>query len=68
MLKITFAAVTLISLTACMDIDGSAQKNKFEGSTSGCENRSAISQQYMQSVNGLAVRCGPQSVLPVTYR
>ena len=68
MFKPTLALFALLSLTACMDMDGAQVTREYTGSVSGCSGLTGISAQYSQSVAGLPVRCGPQSASPVTFR
>lgn len=68
MFKPTLALFALLSVTACMDVDGAQVTREYSGSSSGCPGLTGISAQYSQSVAGFPVRCGPQTVSPVTFR
>ena len=68
MFKPMLALLALVSVTACMDVDGAEVTREYTGSLSGCAGLTGISAQYSQSVAGLPVRCGPQTVSPVTFR
>lgn len=68
MFKPMLALLALVSMTACMDVDGAEVTREFTGSLSGCAGLTGISAQYSQSVAGLPVRCGPQAASPVTLR
>lgn len=67
-MKLTFAALALLSAAACMGTDGPQVTRDHTGSVTSCPGLTGVSAMYSQSVNGLPVRCGPQSVTPVTYR
>ena len=68
MFKIMFALLAFISMTACLGLDQAEVTRDYTGSLTGCAGRTGVSAQYSQSVAGMPVRCGPQSVLPVTLR
>lgn len=68
MLKPMLALFALVSLTACMDLDGTQVTREYTGSLGGCAGLTGISAQYSQSVAGLPVRCGPQAASPVTFQ
>lgn len=68
MLKSTFAILALLSTAACMDVDGGTVTRAYTGSLNGCPGLTGVSAIYSHSAPGLPVRCGPQTVSPVTYR
>ena len=68
MFKPALALVALLTATACMGIDGIQVSQNHSGSLNGCAGITGVSAQYSQSVAGLPVRCGPQTVSPVTFR
>jgi hypothetical protein len=68
MFKFTFTAISLALTTACMGTSGVETTQKYSGSLTGCPGVTGVSATYSQTVAGLPVRCGPQNVLPVTYR
>ena len=68
MLKPTLALLALVSVTACMDVDGAQATREYTGTLSGCPGLTGVSAQYSQSVAGLPVRCGPQAEAPVTFQ
>ncbi|MEL6641552.1 MAG: hypothetical protein AAFP98_09615 [Pseudomonadota bacterium] len=69
MLKTMIALTSLICLNGCAtDIDGPAVTRDYTGSLHGCAGLTGVSAIYSATAPGFPVRCGPQSVLPVTYR
>lgn len=68
MFKPMLALVALVSMSACMDVDGAQVTREYTGSLGGCAGLTGVSAQYSQSVAGLPVRCGPQTASPVTFR
>jgi len=68
MFKPMLATLALVSLSACMDLDGAQVTRELTGSLNGCAGLTGVSAQYSQSVAGLPVRCGPQAASPVTFR
>ena len=68
MFKPALAALAILSTAACMYVDGVGVTREYTGSMNGCPGLTGISAQYSQAVNGLPVRCGPQTVSPVTFR
>lgn len=68
MLKILTSILTIATVSACVQLDNPGSTRKFSGSLAGCEGLTPVSAQYLRSANGLPVRCGPQSVSPVSYR
>lgn len=68
MFKPALAALAMLSAAACTDVDGVGVTREYTGSLNGCPGLTGVSAQYSQSVNGLPVRCGPQSVSPVSFR
>jgi hypothetical protein len=68
MFKPMLALLALTATTACMDMDGADVSRNYTGSLNGCPGLTGISAQYSQTVAGLPVRCGPQSVSPISLR
>lgn len=68
MFKPALAALALISTTACMDVESIGVTRDYTGSLNGCPGLTGVSAIYSQSAPGLPVRCGPQTVSPITYR
>lgn len=68
MFKPMLATLALVSLSACMDLDGAQVTREYTGSLNGCAGLTGVSAQYSQTVAGLPVRCGPQTASPVTFR
>ncbi len=67
MFKITFAAIALLSTTACMGTSSQTVSTKMTSLVDGCPHYTGVSREYSRTAPGLPVRCGPQSELPVTY-
>lgn len=69
MLKKLIALSALTLATACVAPgENVAVTRDFTGSLTGCPGVTGVSAIYSQSAAGLPVRCGPQTVSPVTYR
>lgn len=71
-MKPAILTLTALTLTACM---GSEVGTRTETVTvskattaSACGNFTGVSAQYAHNLDGLPFRCGPQTVLPVTYK
>jgi len=66
--KLILAPLALLSLTACMSTQGPQVSRDYIGSVDVCPGLTGVSAIYSRSAPGLPVRCGPQTVSPVTYR
>lgn len=68
MMKLTFSAAAILSLSACMgDIDGGDVTRNYTG-PSQCAGMTGISAMYINNNAGLPTRCGPQTQSPYTFR
>jgi len=68
MIKQTILVLSALTMTAC--VGAGTEQTTFEkpGTLSSCPGVTGVSAQYLVPVAGLPVRCGPQTVSPVTYR
>lgn len=69
MLKSIVVLSSLLLATACMSpAEDVSVTRDYTGSLNGCPGLTGVSAIYSNTAPGLPVRCGPQSVSPVTYR
>lgn len=66
--KLILATLVMLSATACATFEGPQVSRDYTGSVNGCPGLTGVSAIYSRSAPGLPVRCGPQTVSPVTYR
>ena len=60
MMKFAYLAAAALTLSACMDGANSASVARLDTLSSSC------SSLHMQTMNGLPMRCGPQTAAPYT--
>lgn len=68
MLNKTILVLSALSLTACVGSGTETANFAKPGTASACPGLTGVSAQYSVPVAGLAVRCGPQTQIPVTFQ
>lgn len=68
MIKQAILVLSTLSMAACVGAGTQTTNYEKSGTLTSCPGVTGISAEYLVPVAGLPVRCGPQTVSPVTYR